>query len=194
MLIEQIGIHDLPRYASIPIAFRVERILHVEPIEAGMGGLRLAEENVEPVVKDYDQTGGKDTGPNTWAQEFDLTNWGVFLAVKDGIPVGGAAVAHNTAGVNMLEGREDLAVLWDIRVHPDRRGEGIGTALFQHSATWARDNCGCTRMKIETQNVNVAACRFYLSQGCHLGAISRYAYLNCPPVADEVMLLWYFDL
>ena len=49
-------------------------------------------------------------------------------------------------------------------------------------------------MKIETQNVNVPACRFYAQQGCHLGAILRYGYAGCPEVAHEAMLLWYLDL
>jgi len=46
-------------------------------------------------------------------------------------------------------------------------------------------------MNVETQNVNVPACRFYVSQGCYLGAIRRFAYAELP---DEVQLLWYRDL
>ena len=30
--------------------------------------------------------------------------------------------------------------------------------------------------QIETQNVNVGACRFYAAMGCQLGAVSRFAY------------------
>jgi hypothetical protein len=44
---------------------------------------------------------------------------------------------------------------------------------------------------VETQNVNVGACRFYVAQGCSLGSAHRYAYENHP---DEVQLLWYKDL
>ena len=46
-------------------------------------------------------------------------------------------------------------------------------------------------MKVETQNVNVPACRFYARQGCVLGAINRFAY---PDLPDEVQLLWYKTL
>ena len=56
----------------------------------------------------------------------------------DGQVVGGAAVAFNTNGVFMLEGRSDLAVLWDLRVHPAWQRQGVGRALFQHAAAWAR--------------------------------------------------------
>jgi len=49
-------------------------------------------------------------------------------------------------------------------------------------------------MKIETQNVNVPACRFYQRMGAHLGEIRCYAYAAVPAVAHEVMLNWYLDL
>ncbi len=91
----------------------------------------------------------------------------------------------------MLVQRHDLAVLWDIRVSPDRRGQGIGRA-YSGVQPWAER--GCTQMKIETQNVNVPACRFYHSQGAGLGEIDRYAYAGHPAVGHEVMLAWYLDL
>jgi GNAT superfamily N-acetyltransferase len=90
----------------------------------------------------------------------------------------------------MLEGRRDLAVLWDLRVAPEARGQGVGAALFQAAEAWAAAR-GCRQMKVETQNVNVPACRFYASQGCVLGAIHRFAY---PELPHEVQLLWYRDL
>ena len=92
----------------------------------------------------------------------------------------------------MLSGRDDLAVLWDIRVHPDHRRSGIGTALFAEAAKWSRER-NCKYLKVETQNVNVPACRFYTQQGCRLGEINRFAY-NVPQVAHDVMLVWYLTL
>ena len=84
-------------------------------------------------------------------------------------------------------------MLWDIRVHPDERGRGVGTKLFQYAADWARRK-GCGQLGLETQNVNVPACRFYVRQGCELGAIHRYGYAGCADLAHEVMLLWYLNL
>ena len=51
----------------------------------------------------------------------------------------------------------------------------------------------CTELKIETQNVNVRACRFYAGRGCRLGAVIRDAYPQ-PAGEKETMLLWYLDL
>ena len=49
-------------------------------------------------------------------------------------------------------------------------------------------------MKIETQNVNVGACRFYERMGCVLERVDRLAYSGCPEVAGEVMLVWHLGL
>ena len=65
--------------------------------------------------------------------------------------------------------------------------------LFRHAADWTRCK-GFRLLKIETQNINLPACRFYLKQGCRLGEINRYAYATDPEVAHEVMLVWYLDL
>jgi ribosomal protein S18 acetylase RimI-like enzyme len=90
----------------------------------------------------------------------------------------------------MLEGREDLAILWDIRVSPEVRGQGIGSALFRAAEVRAGAE-GCRQLKVETQNINVAACRFYARRGCVLRAANQMAYAEFP---DEVQLLWYKDL
>lgn len=49
-------------------------------------------------------------------------------------------------------------------------------------------------MKVETQNVNVPACRFYQRMGCQLGEIRLYSYAAVLAVAHEVMLNWYYNL
>lgn len=190
--IEEVGGEALGQYAQIPIAFEVKSVLRVEPLNGGIGGFRLREEAmVPPYVKDYDAC--EEGGPEGWPRQFCVDAWGFYLAWEDGRCAGGAAVACGTAGVHMLEGRDDLAVLWDIRVAPDARGRGIGRRLFEHAADWARRR-GCTQLKAETQNVNVPACRFYAAQGCELGAIHRYGYAGVPSVAHEAMLLWYLEL
>ncbi len=176
----------LAEYGRVPIAFEVSRVLEVA---APDGGLVLAERAVAaPYVKDYDGIRGE--GPERWAARFDVSRWGMLVARVDAMRVGGAVVAFDTEGVDMLEGRRDLAVLWDLRVAPEMRGRGVGAALFRAAEAWAIAR-GCRQLKVETQNINVDACRFYARQGCVLGAIHRFAY---PDLPDEAMLLWYKDL
>ncbi|HEV2149045.1 MAG TPA: GNAT family N-acetyltransferase [Longimicrobiaceae bacterium] len=177
---------SLDGYADVPIAFEVASVLDVAD---GPGGFVLTELRLDrPYVKDYDAVEGEH--PSRWAERFDVSNWGVLAARLEGRRVGGAVVAFDTPGVTMLEGRRDLAVLWDIRVAPAARGRGVGAALFRAGEGWARTR-GCRQLKVETQNVNVAACRFYARQGCVLVAADRHAY---PGLPGETQLLWYKSL
>jgi ribosomal protein S18 acetylase RimI-like enzyme len=172
--------------ARVSIAFEVESVFDVSAQDGGLGGLVLSERRLDvSYVKDYDTMEGEN--PTQWAERFDVSNWGLIGARSHGVRVGGAVVAFNTKGINMLEGRRDLAVLWDIRVSQEARGRGVGFALFRAVEAWAEAR-GCRQVKIETQNINVPACRFYARQGCVLGAINRFAYPEHP---DEVQLLWH---
>lgn len=187
--IVEIGPERLAEYDALPSRFEVRSVLEIELVDGGLGGILLREVPVaQPYVKDYDSYGEL---PSDWPKQFDVTNWGFFMAMESGRPVGGAVLAFDTTGVFMLEARKDLSVLWDLRVRPEARGAGI--ALFRRAAAWSRAR-GCTQMKIETQNVNVPACRFYQKMGARLGEIRRFGYAAVPAVAHEVMLCWYLDL
>ena len=182
-------IDTLDEYASIPIAFTVAQVLEIEDQDKVPGEFVLTERSVAvPFVKDYDAFKGEH--PAQWAKRFDVSNWGLFAARVAGRRVGAAVVAFNTPNMTMLEARSDLAVLWDIRVSPEARGRGVGYALFQAAEAWARSS-GCGQLKIETQNINVPACRFYRRQGCTLKAVHRFAYAEFP---DEIQLIWYKEL
>ena len=177
----------LANYGDVPISFMVDSRYHVQAVGGGLGGWRLTEEPVQPPylydAEKYDRV-------ESWSRQWDISNWALFAALDDGARVGGAVVAWDTPGVYILEGRPDLAVLWDIRIRPDYRRRGIGSRRFRRAAEWARAK-GCRQLKIETQNINVAACKFYADQGCYLGAVHPGIYESLP---EEVQLLWYLNL
>lgn len=180
---------DLAAYARVPIAFEVAETFEVSARAEGLEGLALRAHPAHPrYVKDYDREPGN--APGDWPSRFDMSRWVVLAAWDADVRVGGAVVAWGTPNLDLLEGRDDLAVLWDLRVAPAARGRGIGAALFGAAEAWAAAR-GARRLKVETQNVNVGACRFYARQGCTLGAIHRFAY---PALPDEVQLLWYKPL
>ena len=175
---------SLADYARVPIAFMVEKVLDVRETE---GSSVLSERKIAvPYVKDYD----RDEHPTAWSARFDLSKWGLLAAVAGEQRVGGAIIAVDTPGLAMLDGRTDLAVLWDIRVLSGVRRKGIGSALFREVERWARAR-GCREVRVETQNTNVTACRFYQRQGCALEVVNRRAYLEMP---EEIQLLWHKGL
>ncbi|HEX8635325.1 MAG TPA: GNAT family N-acetyltransferase [Pyrinomonadaceae bacterium] len=179
----------LAEYARIPIAFEVSEIFEVAEHAGGGGEFVLTKRRLDvPYVKDYDAP--ETESPAQWATRFDLSNWDFLAAYSGGKRVGGAVLAFDTPGLHMLEGRTDLCVLWDIRVAPEARGQGVGSALFRAAEARAAAR-GCRQLKIETQNVNVPACSFYARQGCALKAVNRFAYTEFP---DEIQLLWYKPL
>lgn len=179
----------LPMYAQIPISFEVRSVFDVQPLDGGIMGIGLSERSVaSPWVKDYDAFTGE--GPTTWAKRWNISNWGVVSAFDNGTRLGGCVIAYDTPGVDKLQGRMDIAALWDIRVAPKYRREGIGGVLVEAAVGWAKRR-NCRMLMVETQNVNVAACRFYAKHGFILGALNRYAY---PELPDEVELIWCKEL
>lgn len=187
MRIVEEPIETLRAYVTIPMAFEVTSRLRLEPMRQGLDGIRLVEEPVEPpYTRDYDDDGG----PVECLERWDLRNWGLLSAFDGSERAGGVVMAWRTPGVNMLNGRDDLAVVWDIRVHPRYRRQGLGGKLFTAAVEWAKAR-KCATLKVETQNINVPACRFYASQGCELAAINAFAYSDEP---EEVQLLWKLDL
>lgn len=176
---------ELLEYEKVPISFSVESHFRVELRDGGLGGIALIEETVEPYIKDYDAD--ENYRPSGWRRRFDIADWGILAAFDGRRRVGGAAIAWNTPEVNMLEGWRDLACLWDLRVHPRYRQKGIGHQLFTRALRWSKER-KCRRLMVETQNINVPACRFYARQGCELGVINRYVYDES---LNETQLLWY---
>ena len=187
--ISEAPIADVAKLAAVPIAFTVERIFSVGGRDAATGAYALTEQaTAAPWPKDYDKIRGE--GPREWPKRFDLTNWGFLQARAEGTRIGGAVIAFNSPDVRLLEGRTDLAVLWDIRVAQPARRQGVGTALFRAAEAWALAR-GCRELKVETQNINVPAGRFYARMGCTLRGVDRQAYKILP---DEIQLLWYKPL
>ena len=177
MRITEETIDDLHEYATISIAFVVERIVAVSHSDTP-GPFTFSAVAVEhPWVKDYDAL----EPPMTWLHRFDTRGWGLLAAYEAGLRVGGAIVIPDAP---------TKATLWDLRVEPEFRSTGVGSALF-HAAerwSWAR---GCRLLDVETQNVNAPACFFYARMGCRLERVEEEAY---PDLPGEARIVWAKDL
>ncbi|MEO7962834.1 MAG: GNAT family N-acetyltransferase [Gemmatimonadaceae bacterium] len=90
----------------------------------------------------------------------------------------------------MLEGQSDVVLMWDLRVSPAFRDSGVGRELFLAASQSGQTN-DCRTLRVETQDVNVAAVRFYLRQGCALMSAKSDAYADAP---GEVKLIFEKEL
>jgi len=177
-------------YDQIPMLVHVKSEMRIEKINRGLGGMTMKEVPVQkPYIKDlgtYDQA-------TKYEERFDISNWAFYLAFDHGQPVGAVTIAAKTSNVTMLDGRDDLAVLWDIRVADAYKAQGIGQALFDLAVDWSKSQ-GLSQLKIECQHNNVPAIRFYHKQGAVLSKIDEYAYFHEPACRNEVQLIWYLNL
>jgi ribosomal protein S18 acetylase RimI-like enzyme len=175
------ALHD---YARVPIVFETHEVVRVARAEEGPG-IRLDTETLHaPFTKDYDAL--PDASPVEWARRFDLSRWTLFGAFTGDERVGGAALVTDRAGIDMLDGQDDAALLWDIRVSPTCRRAGVGSALLAAVERVAITR-GARWLDVETQNVNVPACRFYERLGFRVRAANVHAY---PDLPDEIQLIW----
>jgi GNAT superfamily N-acetyltransferase len=171
---------EFDRHLAVPSTVESDSVFDVvEPY----GALTLVERPLlQPFHKDYDAV----ENPRTWLTVLDVGQCALFGAYVGSTRVGGAIGVFNSPTLHLTEGRSDLAVLWDLRVAPSSRRAGAGSALFQAVQDWALER-QCRELRVETQNTNVPACRFYLSRGCHLHEAKRGAY---PLFPQEIQLIW----
>ena len=105
--------------------------------------------------------------PDTAAQQRDLTAiiqnpdvGQILIARQAGKAVGMVSLLYTVS--TALGGR--VALMEDMVVTPDTRGQGVGAQLLAHAIALAKAN-GCLRITLLTDAVNEAAQRFYQRQG-----------------------------
>ncbi len=153
-------------------AFTVEAELR---LAAEDGRISYTVQPVTPYVKCY--------GPEVYdVQAYTgKPNHAAWLAYVDGWLAGQILVHENW---------NRLAIIWDITVDPPFRRRGVGRRLIEEAVAWARGR-GLPGVMLETQNINVAACRLYESSGFVLGGFDACLYRRVMPGTREIALFWY---
>ncbi|SDM92813.1 Ribosomal protein S18 acetylase RimI [Paenibacillus jilunlii] len=77
-----------------------------------------------------------------------------------------------------------------IQVDKQFRRHGIGRQLMEQAKRWALER-ELPGIMLETQNINVQACRFYERCGFVIGGFDQYVYKGIPAVSGEVAVYWY---
>lgn len=131
--------------------------------------------DVPPYTKDY---GRRRTD---FAEFADSTDQTAIIAYRH----------DEVAGQLML--RDDwtkYALIHDLVVDPKHRRQGVGRALIGYAVEWAK-SAGFPGLTLETQNINVPACRLYESCGFELRGFDTQLYKGQNPATDEIALFWY---
>ena len=96
-----------------------------------------------------------------------------------------------------LAGQIDVSKHWnayawigDFFVDVHLRKRGVGHIMMQKAVDWAKVR-NLPGIMLETQNNNVAACRFYEDFGFRLHGFDTYLYKGMNPETDEIALYWY---
>jgi streptothricin acetyltransferase len=102
-----------------------------------------------------------------------------------------AYVDGNIAGqIIIRENWNKYCYIEDIAVDIQYRQQGIGRSLLTYAIGWARAK-NLPGIMLETQDNNVAACRFYERCGFQLGGFDQYLYRALHVDTDEIALYWY---
>jgi ribosomal protein S18 acetylase RimI-like enzyme len=179
----------LTEYARVPIGFTVAEVFDEHAVAALVDVTSpVATPVVSPYWKDYDAyPGGR---PTDWPARFDVSGWIVLAASVDDQRVGGAVIIHDDPQIDLLRDCESCALIWDLRVAPEMRGRGVGSALLDAAERVAVQR-GARAMRVETQQINVPACRLYARHGFRVERAVPDAYRALP---DEVQLIWWKTL
>lgn len=168
---------DLKAYAEVSIAYRVETRFRIT--NGQLAGVIA----VNPWIKDYDEY--DEDRPDHLPLRWNMGEWGILAAFDGENRLGGCILAFRTPEMNLLQGRTDLVHVIDFRVREEARGTGIGRALWRAAEEWSRTH-GAVEIRVETQDINFPACRFYERMGCKLLRTDANAYEGL----DEVQLIW----
>lgn len=136
----------------------------------------------------------------TWTEELfetpyekrypdDETNYREFIDNPDKIVYAAYADDRCIGRIRLRRNWNKFCFIEDIEVDRRHRRMGIGRKLIDAAIGWAREG-GMRGLMLETQDTNLAACRFYQRCGFELGAADTMLYRNFPD-RDEIALFWY---
>lgn len=142
------------------------------------GGVWSYTEEIFP--EPYEKTYPADE--NDWRAYISGEDKAAFLAYMDGKCAGQIVLRRDWNRYAFIE---------DIAVAASARRQGVGTALMERAKEWAAQG-GMQGLALETQDNNLAACRFYAKCGFAVGAVNTMLYRNFErPYCDETAVFWY---
>ena len=166
----------------------VDQVLRPEMPQNGLGGIRFVQEAVaRPHWKDL---GAYDNPLQLPGRLIFQTGRFSRLGWRPGSRRGDGGRPH--ANEHMLEERDDLAVLWDLRVDSAYWGRELAVCCLQRPQTWSPSKGFLNENRKPEQQMCARA--LLCQKGAVLGAINTRAYRGEPDIGEEIQLIWYLDL
>ena len=173
----QITIHEINRdnqfdFGTCDMSFTVDSRL-VFRMENGKITYTVSEV-APPYLKTY--------GPRRtdFAEYADADDRMIFLAYAD----------NTIAGeVRISDAWNKFALIDDFVVAPKYRRLGVGSTLIRHCVEWAKEK-SFPGVTLETQDINVPACKLYERCGFELRGFDTHLYKGVHPGTDEIALYW----
>ncbi|WP_176140614.1 GNAT family N-acetyltransferase [Halobacillus salinus] len=114
-----------------------------------------------------------------WESYIDRKDKAVFLAYLENECIGQVRIIKDVTRFCYIE---------NIAVRKEYRKHGVGAILLDEAEEWARVQ-KLIGLSLESQDDNLAACRFYRKHGFRLGGVDVYRHLHNQHI--DKALFWY---
>ncbi|MFQ3534364.1 MAG: GNAT family N-acetyltransferase [Aggregatilineales bacterium] len=190
--IRPLTLEDIPRLPEIRPTYRTDTILTVE--RAGDGYSVSWQLSERRLAQPFDKGGLYDFTPQAQAGIRKRLERGTAAYQRVAVLNGGRRVGL----LDMTwEAWNETAYIWNLMIDLDFRRQGIGRRLW-HLAVRAAREWNARAILLETQQTNIAACRFYARMGCRLVGLNEGLYANPSNAPDapitEIALFWAYLL
>jgi GNAT superfamily N-acetyltransferase len=121
---------------------------------------------------------------------YEESDYSDYIANPDQTVYFAYAEGHLAGQLVLTKHWNAYAWINDFVVDSEFRRHGVGRALMQQAVDWAKAS-RFPGIMLETQDVNVPACRFYEKFGLTLRGFDTYLYKGLNSNTDEIALYWY---
>ncbi|MGE6847185.1 streptothricin N-acetyltransferase SatA [Bacillus tropicus] len=180
LLIRELETNDLDNFSEIDDSFIVNArlILSLSKINKR---IEYTVEDVPSYEKSYLQN-QNDNEELAYNEYINNPNQVIYIALLHNQIIGFIVLKKNW---------NHYAYIEDITVDKKYRTLGVGKRLVDQAKKWAKEG-NMPGIMLETQNNNVAACKFYEKCGFVIGGFDFLIYKGLDMTNDEVAMYWYF--
>lgn len=178
LLIRELETNDLDNFPEIDDNFIVNARLILSLSKVNRR-IEYTVEDVPRYEKSYSQNDNEELAYNEYINK---PNQVIYIALLHNQIIGFIVLKKNW---------NHYAYIEDITVDKKYRTLGVGKRLIDQAKQWAKEG-NMPGIMLETQNNNVAACKFYEKCGFVIGGFDFLIYKGLDMTNDEVAMYWYF--